>query len=558
MALLGGLIVVGSPSRAAPTGRFSFQAEPGRPRLSGTADPNLLKAEGVRAPAQARTFGAAADSDDIQVNGDNKADPTAQFGNGEGWPANETSIAVNPTDPSNVIGGANDYEPGVDSVMGLYASFDGGHTWPYSRHAPQVITPDRQMYGSGDPVIAFDAEGVAYASSIAFGRANCDSYITVSRSTNKGVTWSTPVDGDSPGSGLEVGDGIAVHNAGPEDCQIFHDKEWMAAGPRPEGVPLVEGTDPEHVSPDRLYVTWTRFDFGPDGTTYVESPIYVVYSDDQGRHWSAPQEISGESAELCEPQFGDLDPPACDEDQFSVPVVDPNSGAVYVAFQNFNTLSTEFSSYLLVRSFDGGQTWEGPFFITEVADGADKYPVCAGRQTLDDMCARVNAAGNIDVEASTGRLHLAWSDNRNGTAADTNTDVFTTRSNNGGVNWRPPEQVTTSEDDQFFPWLSAAPGGTVAIAYFDRQYTDPKSIDTSLAVRQGGNWVDRRVSEVSWNPDLAVRMGLFIGDYNGLDTWFRVAFPFWTDARFAEPNVAGNNPPNQQSDVMVDVEPLQP
>jgi hypothetical protein len=66
------------------------------------------------------------------------------------------------------------------------------------------------------------------------------------------------------------------------------------------------------------------------------------------------------------------------------------------------------------------------------------------------------------------------------------------------------------------------------------------------------------VSEVSWNPDLAFRLGLFIGDYNGLDTWFRVAFPFWTDGRFAEPNVAGNNPPNQQSDVMVDVEPLRP
>ena len=61
---------------------------------------------------------------------------------------------------------------------------------------------------------------------------------------------------------------------------------------------------------------------------------------------------------------------------------------------------------------------------------------------------------------------------------------------------------------------------------------------------------------MSWNPDLAFRLGIFIGDYNGIDTTATDALPFWTDARFAEPNTPGNNPPHQQSDVMVDVEPL--
>jgi hypothetical protein len=49
---------------------------------------------------------------------------------------------------------------------------------------------------------------------------------------------------------------------------------------------------------------------------------------------------------------------------------------------------------------------------------------------------------------------------------------------------------------------------------------------------------------------------VFIGDYNGLDTSRGVAIPCWTDARFAEPNTPGNNPPNQQSDVMVDAEKI--
>lgn len=177
-----------------------------------------------------------------------------------------------------------------------------------------------------------------------------------------------------------------VHNGGPDDCRIFHDKEWMTAGPRPPGTPLVDGTDMAHVSPDRLYVTWTRFDFDTDGTGFVEAPIYIAYSDDEGRHWSEPQEISGE-APFCDVQFGDDDGNACDEDQFSVPVVDPDTGRVYVAFQNFNTDSPETSNYALVRSDDGGRTWSNPTLVTKVFDGPAKYPICQGSQVLDLMCA---------------------------------------------------------------------------------------------------------------------------------------------------------------------------
>jgi hypothetical protein len=106
--------------------------------------------------------------------------------------------------------------------------------------------------------------------------------------------------------------------------------------------------------------------------------------------------------------------------------------------------------------------------------------------------------------------------------------------------------------------LSVTPDGVVAVAYFDRRYSGPKLIDTSLSVstNNGNSFSTRRVSERSWNPDLAFRQGTFIGDYNGLATSIGVAIPCWTDARFAEPNVAGNNPPNQQSDIMVDAETI--
>jgi hypothetical protein len=552
------LSATGAPSQAAPRGRFGFDASPGRPQLSGVADPHLLSGPGVTA-SPFSALSAAAPSDDVQANGDNKRYATDQFGSGSGLPANETVIAINPTDPNNVIAAANDYEPAVDATVGLYTSFDGGRTFPHSQHARQIMTPIRIMYGSGDPAVLFDRAGVAYTVFVSFGRTNYDSYIAVIRSEDGGVTWSVPVDGLPPDGDLTGAyDGIVVHNGGPTDASVMLDKSFAVAGPRPPGAPLLPGSDEQHISPDRLYVTWTRFDHGPEGFANVDSAIYLAYSDDQGRHFSQPAEISG-AGSFCPSQAGDQDAPACDEDQFSVPVVDHRTGAVYVAFENYNTGDPDKNQYLVVRSLDGGVTWSPPNRVGDLHDGVNKYPAFNGRPTLDYMFARVNANGNLAIDQNTGRLYLTFADNRNGNAGNTNTDVFVTWSGNGGRTWNAPVNVTReSPDDQFFPWLSVTPDSVVAVSYLDRRYAGPKLIDTSLSVsvNDGRTFTTRRVSERSWNPDLAFRQGVFIGDYTGLATARGVAIPCWTDARFAEPNTPGNNPPYQQSDIMVDTEPI--
>lgn len=547
-ATLAAVAALSAPSHAGPKGRFAHRAGPKVPPLSGPADYRLLHATGP-VPRDAAVAESAGGTDDIQVNGDNKRNPGARFGSGEGFPQNETTIAINPRDPSNVIGGANDYEYGVDSLGGVYTSFDGGHRWSYSSHIPTVITPDRDWLGSGDPAIAFDTLGVAYYATINFARSTCDSWIAVSRSVNRGVNWTVPVGSESDGTGLTVGDGIVAHNGGDEDCQFFHDKEYIAAGPRPEGTRLVPGTDRRYLSSDRVYVTWTKFDFGPGGTGYVESPIVVSYSDDQGRHWSEAQVISG-SADFC---LGGV----CNSDQFSVPVVYNETGEVFVAFENFNTVAE--NQYLVVRSSDGGVTWDGPYRVGTVFD--INYPTCpvTGSATLDDMCARISATGNIDVDQGTGDLYLTWSDNRNGSMGDTNNDVIVVKSTDGGVTWSDAVNVTEeSETDQFYPWLSVTPRGDVAVAYFDRRYDPGQKVATSLSVSTDGglSFSTRQVSEVPFDPDLTFRLGIFIGDYNGLDTTAQTALPFWTDGRFGEPPIEGNNPPGPQSDVMVDVEGL--
>jgi hypothetical protein len=132
-----------------------------------------------------------------------------------------------------------------------------------------------------------------------------------------------------PGDPRTPGDGTVSFQPDADlvlnDSVPFEDKEYIDAGPRPDGVaprcfapetktpisPGSPGCPEEWIGPDRVYVTWTRFDL--DGT----SRIHLSYSDDRARSWSVPRAISG-SAPFC---VGGN----CDQNQFSVPTVSSTS-----------------------------------------------------------------------------------------------------------------------------------------------------------------------------------------------------------------------------------------
>ena len=71
-------------------------------------------------------------------------------------PSNETSIAVNPTNELNMIGGANDYQLAInpgghvsENVLSrAHVTFDGGHTW--SEYP--IFFEARSIRRTGDPV----------------------------------------------------------------------------------------------------------------------------------------------------------------------------------------------------------------------------------------------------------------------------------------------------------------------------------------------------------------------------------------------------------------------
>jgi hypothetical protein len=103
---------------------------------------------------------------------------------------NEVDIAINPTNPQNLVAAWNDYGPG--GSCGLGYSVNGGHTWATSWL--RGVTPEGGNptfdYGAGDPSVGFLADGTAILSCAAWGASRSQpSAIFASRSTDGGRTW---------------------------------------------------------------------------------------------------------------------------------------------------------------------------------------------------------------------------------------------------------------------------------------------------------------------------------------------------------------------------------
>src|SRR5689334_19032799 len=92
---------------------------------------------GVFGSGSAFKTGTAVCTTPTQTSANVNTDCDASAPNGVTNPHNETSIAVNPTAPRNIIGGANDYQLGINpgghvsETLRSFAhvSFDGGQTW---------------------------------------------------------------------------------------------------------------------------------------------------------------------------------------------------------------------------------------------------------------------------------------------------------------------------------------------------------------------------------------------------------------------------------------------
>jgi hypothetical protein len=306
-------------------------------------------------------------------------------------PQNETAIAVDPNNPNRIVGGANDYVTRTwgctvngtpcsalgDGYSGTYYSNDGGQTWccnsnPNANYTPTtdpsqigtLIPGVERLVGGqydagGDPSVAFDSQGHVFYAGLGFNRTSAPNTVTVSKGTFDGsgkLTWGPPT--------------FINQTTSPS---TLNDKEWIAVDSH-SGSPFQ----------DRIYVTWTRFIFNAHNGSYVQSPIFFVYSTDGGATFSTPKNISANAH----------------YSQGSRPVVGPD-GTLYV-FWNGSTRLASLNSTYMAKSSDGGATWSSPVSVATVTNipgvrntafRVNSYPAAAAAPSGD-----VYATWNTEVD----------------------------------------------------------------------------------------------------------------------------------------------------------------
>jgi hypothetical protein len=145
-----------------------------------------------------------------------------------------------------------------------------------------------------------------------------------------------------------------------------------------------------------------------------------------------------------------------------------------------------------------------------------------------------------------------WADNRNGDefpfptflnpdgtcpgGLQTSTDVFISKSTDGGVTWSAAKQISKDPPnfDNWFPWVAVGRNGLVGVVYYDRRVSGDNTLtDAWVATSwKGQRWKELRVSDTSSDFSTAFfGTPSFIGDYNGLAISGLGLYPFWTDAR---------------------------
>lgn len=335
---------------------------------------------------------------------------------------NETSIAINPLDPENLVAGAN--------IRYYYYSTNGGYNWTQGN-----LTSPLGVWG--DPCVVFDLNGHCY-----FGHLSNPSSggywidrIVVQKSTNKGISWS---------SGVGIGYNPPSRN---------QDKEWMT----------VDWTN----SPFRnyIYVAWTEFDSYGSSNPLDSTRILFSRSTNGGITFSAPVRVSDKGGDCIDSD---------NTVEGAVPAVGPN-GEVYLAWAG--PLGIVFD-----KSTDGGVTWGIDKVVTSIPGGWDfdvpgiyrcnGLPVTAcdisnspyrgniyinwsdqrnGTNNTDVFIVKSTDGGNtwsqpkrvnqdntqthqfftwMTIDPATGYLYIVYYDRRN--YSDNRTDVYLARSTDGG------------------------------------------------------------------------------------------------------------------------------
>jgi hypothetical protein len=200
------------------------------------------------------------------------------------------------------------------------------------------------------------------------------------------------------------------------------------------------------------------------------------------------------------------------------------------------------------RSINGGLTFTPAVPASGVnrQPGTDRIVTCEQPRTTLNGDIRMLHQSWLAVDTTggpfNGNIYAVWASDPVG-AVD-NSDVFFSRSTNGGLTWSLPVQLGAGGGltDQFEPFVAVGRNGTVSVSWYDRR-RDPvnnRLIDVFKAFsRTGGLTFDPiiRVTDVNFNvppinPNFDNRVvRCYMGEYIGIASDQRNFYYIWGDNR---------------------------
>jgi len=394
----------------------------------------------------------------------------------------EPHLAINPTNPSNLIGVWQQDRWSDGSARGLVAatSFDGGVTWtqqglPFSRCGGGTTANGGDFERATDPWVTFAPDGTAYFMSLSTNggvfQTGSRNAMVVARSGDGGRTWSAPI--------------ALIDDTAP----YFNDKNSITADP----------TDARFV-----YATWDRLAESGGG------PAFFARSINGGASWEAARSI--------------FDPGPRAQTIGNLIVVLPSGVLI-----NMFTLIEEVSglnqaTIAAIRSTDQGVTWSAPIRIAEMLSVGAQDPETGALIRDGSILAQATAGPD-------GSLAVVWQDARfSGGSRDS---IAFSRSMDGGLTWSNPIRINPNlQVAAFTPSVHIRPDGTLGITYYDlRDNTSSRTtLPTSYFLARSTTGVDWSETRLCEPFDIAVApnaRGYFLGDYQGLksiDTSFLAFF----------------------------------